>query len=114
MLSSKEGVKFDKDKLRFDLTPPEVEEALATILTFGANKYGDRNWEKGMDWGRLYAAMKRHLNAWRKGEKLDPESGCPHLWHAFTCLSFLVTYETRGAGKDNITHELREERGYGL
>ncbi len=100
-----EGMKFDGDKLRFDLIPPEVDEALATILTFGADKYGDRNWELGMDWGRSYGAMCRHLNAWRKGEKLDPESGKPHLWHALTCLSFLVTYEQRNSGRDNITHE---------
>ena len=97
------GTKFDEDKLRFDLIPPEVEEALATILTYGAAKYNDRNWELGMNWGRLYGALRRHLHAWKKGEKLDEESKLPHLWHALTCLTFLVTYEMRGSGKDDIT-----------
>lgn len=34
-----EGVKFDQGKLRMDLLPPEVENAIARILTDGAKKY---------------------------------------------------------------------------
>ena len=98
-----EGKKFDGDKLRFDLIPPEVEEAFATILTFGATKYGDRNWELGMKWSRCIGALRRHINAWQQGEKLDPESGKSHLWHALACLSFLVTYEIRDVGENDIT-----------
>ena len=90
-------------KLRFDLIPPEVEEALATILTHGAIKHEDRGWEGGGDWRRVYSALRRHLHAWKKGEKIDKESGLPHLWHALARLTFLVTYEMRGSGKDDIT-----------
>ncbi len=97
------GLKFDKDKIRFELIPPEVEKAFATILTYGAKKYGDRNWELGIDWSRVYGAMQRHLHDWKMGEKIDKESGHPHLWHALACLSFLVTYEMRNVGYDNLT-----------
>jgi hypothetical protein len=97
-----EGVKFDDNKPRFDLIAPEAEEALARILTFGADKYEGRNWEKGMKWGRVYGAMRRHLNAFILGEEIDKESGMPHLWHAYCCLHFLVTYSIRGVGENDL------------
>lgn len=95
------GVKYDQGKARFDLVPPEAMEAMAEILTYGAAKYGDRNWEKGMAWSRPYAATLRHMFAWFRGVKADPETGKSPLWHALCELAFLVTYEVRGTGKDD-------------
>ena len=77
------ATKHDAGKLRYDLIPPEILRALAEVYTFGAAKYGDNNWRKGLDHGRLYAATMRHLETDRSGEYLDPESGLPHLAHAF-------------------------------
>lgn len=94
------GVKNDEGKPRMDLVPPEAVWALADILTVGANKYTDRNWEQGMDWGRVYAACQRHLWAWWGGEDTDPETGRSHLAHALACISFLLTYEQRQIGID--------------
>lgn len=91
-----EGVKYDQEKPRFDLIPPELELAIARVLTMGAAKYGDRNWEEGMDHNRVIAALRRHLNAWQSGERIDPESGMSHLWHVAANVAFLVTYEARG------------------
>ena len=96
-----EGVKFDQGKPRYDLIPPEIEEAIAKVLTFGGIKYGERNWELGMNWGRPYAALRRHMNAWWGGEDLDPETGMSHLWHAACCIAFLTTFEARGTGTDD-------------
>ena len=96
-----EGVKFDQGKLRMDLLPPEVETAIAQILTDGADKYGERNWERGMAWSRPYAALRRHLIAWWSGQDTDPESGHSHLWHVLTNAAFLVAYEQRGIGEDD-------------
>lgn len=107
LLGSKtEGVKFDQGKDRMDLIPPEVMFSLARILSFGASKYGDRNWEKGMSWGRCFGALMRHMWAWWGGKgptnesfllgSLDGETGFSHLWHALACLAFLVVYEARG------------------
>lgn len=95
------GVKFDKGKLRMDLLPPDVLEALAQILTDGAVKYGAYNWSKGMAWSRPYAALMRHLLAWWGGQDTDPESGHSHLWHVLTNAAFLVAYEQRGIGEDD-------------
>jgi len=65
------------------------------------NKSGERNWEQGMDWGRVYAAMRRHMGAWWGGEDTDPESGMTHLWHAAACIAFLVAFEAQGGGNDD-------------
>ena len=97
-----EATKYDDGKLRMDLIPPEPLRAMAEILTLGTKKYGDRNWEKGMDWGRVYGAMLRHLVAHLEGEEHDSESHKPHLYHALCNLMFLVTYYMRGVGHNDI------------
>lgn len=96
-----EGRKDDQAKVRIDLMPPEAVEAISAVLTFGARKYGDRNWENGMAWGRVFGALMRHMWAWWRGEKSDPETGMSHLWHAGCCIAFLIAYEARGAGTDD-------------
>jgi len=89
-----EGKKFDCDKLKVHLlykTLVEPLEDVAKVLTFGADKYGEDNWQNldnGFD--RYYAAFIRHTNARVKGETLDPESGLPHLAHAACCLLFMM------------------------
>lgn len=95
------GVKFDTDKPRYDLISPEFLDGIATVLASGAKKYGDRNWEGGFTWGRVFAALMRHSWAWWRGEEKDPESGQSHLLHAATNLMFLHTFVRRGLGKDD-------------
>lgn len=95
------AIKHDSDKLRMDLIPVSSQRALATILTYGAKKYSDRNWEKGFNWGRPYAALQRHLTAWWDGEDLDAEFGKSHLWHALCELAFLIEFEAKGTGTDD-------------
>lgn len=97
-----EGRKNDTDKTRYELFPPEAMDAISQILTFGATKYGDRNWEKGMKWSRVYGALLRHLFAWASGIKEDEETRKSHLWHAGACLVFLITYEDRKIGTDDV------------
>jgi hypothetical protein len=62
------GCKDDQDKTRWDLLPPDALEEIAKVLTFGANKYNDRNWEKGMKWHRPFGALMRHMWAWWRGQ----------------------------------------------
>lgn len=95
------GIKYDKDKTRYELIPPELLESVACILTSGAKKYGDRNWEKGMLWSRVFGALMRHLWAWWRGENKDKETGKSHLHHAACCIAFLIAYEERNTGKDD-------------
>jgi hypothetical protein len=106
------GVKFDKQKVRWDLIHWQTYEDVAKVLTFGAVKYSDDNWkkvlrgERGPD--RYFAAAMRHLVAWKKGEIIDPESGLPHLAHAQCCLMFLQAYAP--PRKRRTRHRARTER----
>jgi len=85
------GLKYDQEKLRWDLLPIEVIEEVVKVLTMGAKKYKDNNWqlvENGNE--RYYAAAMRHITEWRKGNKIDEESGLNHLSHAMCNLVFLM------------------------
>lgn len=92
---STEGRKADQGKARFDLLSPGFLWGVSRILAFGASKYEDRNWEKGLRYGRVFAALMRHLWAWWGGERLDPETGESHLYHAGCCLMFLAHFDER-------------------
>lgn len=86
--------KFDQNKPDISLVCPEFILGTADILTFGALKYGKRNYleSKGDQdyYDRLYAALQRHLLAYAAGELLDEESGKPHLFHAAANLAMLT------------------------
>lgn len=89
----KVGAKFDSGKLMFELISPRAMRGLAQILTYGANKYLPRNWEKGIAFSRVYGATLRHLqDAWWEGENIDPETGYNHIYHALCNLMFLAHY----------------------
>lgn len=81
--------KFDDGKPRYDLVPSTILQECSKVFGFGANKYGDRNWEQGLVYGRLKGAMQRHVEAFWMGEELDPESGLHHLGHAMCCLMMM-------------------------
>ena len=89
------GQKATND-VRMDLIPVEPIWWLARVYGYGANKYDDRNWERGYDWSLSYAALQRHLTAWWGGEDIDPDSGHHHLshgaWHIFTLIYFTIHY----------------------
>lgn len=97
----KEARKDDQEKLPWHLLPPDAVEGIIAVLQFGATKYGERNWEKGMAWSRPFSALMRHMWAWWRGETHDPETGITHLAHAGCCLLFLLAYENRGVGTDD-------------
>lgn len=90
----KEGVKFDTGKPRWDLLPLSQVEDVVKVLTGGSLKYSDDNWKKIPNiQDRYFAAAMRHLTAQRNGERLDSESGLPHLSHAVCCLLFMAWEE---------------------
>lgn len=95
------AVKHDTDKLPWHLTPWDALRAIVTVLAFGAKKYGDRNWEKGMSYSRLHRAAIGHLIDWWETKEPDEETGYSHLWHAGCCILFLIAYELRGVGTDD-------------
>lgn len=90
------GTKADAGKHRYDLIPARPLDELARVYTIGASKYAERNWEGGLAWGRVFAAMMRHAWAWWRGERHDPEDGQHHLasvvWCAFALMEFEQTH----------------------
>jgi hypothetical protein len=92
MIDENDAVKLDDGKPRHDLLPPVAIDRVAEVLTRGAEKYGERNWEKGLKWGRLYAALHRHLTAFWSGEEFDPETGLHHMAHASCCSLMLLDH----------------------
>jgi hypothetical protein len=83
------GLKYDDKKPRMDLLDADFLEGVASVLTFGANKYAAHNWRGGINYSRLLAASYRHLGAINRGEDVDPESGLEHVYHLSCCLMFL-------------------------
>lgn len=92
---------------RFDLIPAGPLWTIAEVYGKGAQKYADRNWERGYEWSKSYGAMQRHLNQWYRGEDNDdhhpecPEgcvqhTGMPHLalaaWHCLALLEYANTH----------------------
>lgn len=109
---SPEGTKHDKGKPRWDLVPYDGLAVFVDVLTLGAAKYSDRNWELGITYSRLFAATMRHLTAWWGGEDLDPDTGRSHLAHAVCDAVFLLTFVRRGR-TDLDDRPVGEERGQG-
>lgn len=87
-----EGLRFNEGKLRYDLVPAYAQEQYVKVLTKGAQKYAERNWEKGMAWSKVVASLERHLAAFKQGEDFDPETGCFHTAHIMTNAAFLTEY----------------------
>jgi hypothetical protein len=95
------GVKFDKYKNRLDLLPTDALREIALAFTYGAHKYEDRNWERGVNHGQLYRATLNHLMAWHERDEFDDETSLPHLAHAGACILMLLSIHLRGAGNDD-------------
>ena len=100
-LKKNNGVKYDKKKIRMDLVPYDAVNEIAKVLTFGAEKYSERNWENGMDWSRAFGALQRHLTIWYHGQDKDKETSLSHLASAGCCLFFLIAWELRQVGVDD-------------
>lgn len=85
-------MKFDNDKPKIHLVPPEAIIEAAKVFGFGAEKYGENNWRHDINKfpvSRHYSSIQRHLLAYISGEDIDPESGLPHVSHALTQMMIL-------------------------
>ena len=96
------GLRYDEGKNRLDLIPPEWDWELGKVFTAGAKKYPARNWEQGMAYSKVLGPLRRHLNAYLRGVKIDETDGAYHIakvaWNALA----LLTYDLRGIGEDDL------------
>ena len=85
--------KADAGKPRPTLVPVSLIEAVTAVRMYGNEKYHDpENWRQ-VEPQRYQDALYRHWLSYLKGEKCDPESGLPHLWHLACNAAFLIEME---------------------
>ena len=86
-----DNFKFDDNKPRLVLVPPELIEAVGKVRTYGVKKYGDSSSWKQVEPYRYRAALMRHICRYLKEpDGVDDESGLPHLWHIACNVAFLI------------------------
>ena len=86
------GIRYNQGKLRYDLVPVFAQEQYVKVLTYGASKYSQDNWRKGLSWMSCVASLERHLASFKSGEDIDPESGLPHMAHVMCNAAFLSEF----------------------
>lgn len=91
---------------RFDLLPYEAMEALAKWYEDGAEKYGDRNWEKGLSVKDCINRMIRHAlkagNGWT-----DEDHLAAVMWNAAAAITMIQRHPECN---DHIFEDLDNEK----
>jgi hypothetical protein len=100
---------------RFSLLPWDVLWLVAEHFGRGAQKYEDRNWEKGYPWSWSYDAVQRHLAAFWHREEYgeDPKFGqFLHIvavaWHALVLAAFAI--RQRGTDDRPFNANIQEDK----
>jgi hypothetical protein len=104
------GNKFDSEKVKYSLIDPYFLEDLARVMGFGASKYGDYNWTKGIEVTRILNSLRRHTAAMEMGEDIDPESGVLHAAHVAANAMFLHYFLRNNPELDDRFYN-RKKRG---
>jgi hypothetical protein len=76
------------NKPRIDLISPLALQRLGEWLRMGAQRYAERNWEKGIPVSRCIASLYRHLVAYHAGDRQED-----HLAAIMCNASFIIHYE---------------------
>lgn len=92
---SEGATRYNEGKPRMGLIPPQLLEGVGHVLSFGAQKYGDNNWKKGLSDENCMSSCLRHLMAFQDGEMYDKESGIHHLAHAACNLAFMLYFHNK-------------------
>lgn len=85
------GLRYNTGKRRWSLVDFEALEEMVKVLEFGAEKYDDHNWKKGMSVNEVSESLMRHMFAFLNGEDDDKESGFTHLGHV-QCNAMFLSY----------------------
>ncbi len=94
------GRRDNAGKLRVDLIPADVLEALAGVLTDACTTrvppYPERNWERGMKWSNVVGSLERHLLDFKLGRRVDRKSKLRSSALLLCNAVFLCAYDLRG------------------
>lgn len=95
-------------KGRYDLITPFGLDRLAKWYELGANKYEDRNWEKGMPFSRYVDSAHRHLNKFVMG--MEDED---HLAAAVWNLLCIIHHQELGQTEfDDMPHYISTKESF--
>ena len=89
--------------------PLEGLAAGAAALEYGATKYADRNWEKGLPWQQMIDSLKRHIDDFERRNDYDDGpsgSGLHHVCMIMAGALMLSSSVIRGIGEDDRMPEL--------
>lgn len=90
------GLKYDGNKLPYELIPFKCIDAIVEIQQYGARKYLPNSWQHVKNGKQRYlAATLRHISLRQQGQIYDKESGKPHLYHALCSLMYAVWFEIK-------------------
>lgn len=108
------GLRYNSGKIRHDLVEPFALNELARVYTKGAEKYAPHNYLKGMSWTTVLASLKRHLNAFERGEDFDHETFCYHSAHIAWNAMALTSYYKFCPEFDDRLHNVLPKKRIGL
>lgn len=108
------GVRYNTGKLRYDLVNPLAHKDMVEVLTKGAEKYAERNWENGLSWTSVLASLKRHIAAFENGEDYDKDDGLLHIAHAACNVHFLNSFYYMFPQGDDRPRKFRTKIKIGL
>lgn len=74
----------------YELVSPFAWERIAIWYELGARKYADRNWEKGIPFGRLIQSAIRHMIRWMKGDRSEDHLAAV-CWNVMAMMHFEET-----------------------
>lgn len=84
--------------------PKEAIAAGELAFIYGANKYHDRNWEKGLPWQAMIDSLKRHVDDLEMRRDFDDGpggSGLPTIAMIGASSAMLIASVMREIGEDN-------------
>lgn len=103
------ALRYNGGKLRWSLVDFDALEDMVKVLEFGAQKYADNNWKKGLKTTEIFESMMRHMTAYMRGEDIDPESGLPHTGHIL-CNAMFLSYMQRFKPDFDTRHKDKNKR----
>lgn len=96
----------------FRQLPLEALAAGAVALEYGAEKYDNRNWERGLPYQQMIDSLKRHIEDFERGRDYDDGetgSGLPHIALIMSSAMMLSASVIRGIGQDDRMPAVSEQ-----
>lgn len=88
------ALRYNEGKLPWHLVDFKAFEPMVKVLQYGAQKYAEENWRKGLSLKEIRDSFIRHLVEWNSGQDIDEESKCLHLGHLMCNLMFYSYFTT--------------------